>query len=94
MYKDVVRTKFAIPVRLTLADGQILNGVFYISVGERILDLLCDGRPFIPFNTTEGMSILNKSSMSRIDIVSLDELRADPSPFPDVDIDYMENNRF
>ena len=47
-------TKFGIPVRIAMSDRTQIIGVVFVHQGQRVLDVLCDDRPFFPIQTTAG----------------------------------------
>lgn len=54
-------------VNLTLANGWAMRGFFYLAPGERISDLLNDGRDFLPFLDAGGLvRFLAKSQIIEI----------------------------
>ena len=64
---DAVREKLAAEVELTLTDGSVLTGQFYLHVRQRILDIMNDERSYVPFTESKGeFYVLNKSIIARI----------------------------
>ena len=64
---DAVREKLAADVELTLTDGSVLTGEFYLHVRQRIIDIMNDERSYVPFTDSKGdFAVLNKSVIARI----------------------------
>jgi len=62
--KSRLRTKSHVPVEIFLSDGQQLGGYLFLANGERVLDLLNDSRPFLPFRQDDAdMLLINKTSI-------------------------------
>ena len=61
--RDVIGPKSKIPIRLKCNDGSELVGYVHVCGQERILDLVNDSRPFLPFETNEGKILLINKSM-------------------------------
>ncbi|MFP6741002.1 MAG: hypothetical protein VCD33_05140 [Alphaproteobacteria bacterium] len=56
MYSSsVVKQKLMAEVDVTLSDGSILNGNFFLNPQERIIDMLNDDRHFLPFSDSDGV---------------------------------------
>lgn len=68
MFKqDNIVRKVETEVKITLTDGTTLTGFFFIKKEQRLIDLLNDQRPFIPYKETDGMiTLIRKSSIDRI----------------------------
>ncbi len=71
----------------------VFRGVF-VRQGQRVLDLFCDERPFLPVNTKAGVKLLNKQHAVEIDLMSLEEMLENRDLFPDVDFDYLRSNNW
>jgi hypothetical protein len=56
MYSSsVVKQKLMAEVDVTLSDGSILKGNFFLNPQERIIDMLNDDRHFLPFSDSDGV---------------------------------------
>jgi hypothetical protein len=77
--------KYKIPVRLSLLGEGTLIGVIFVRQDQRVIDMLCDPRPFFPVSTKTGMLLVNKSSVVKIDILESDFILRNQDSFPDVD---------
>lgn len=86
--------KFGVPVRVSLADKTQFFGVVFVRQGQRVIDLFCDERLFLPVNTKAGVKLLNKQHAVEIDLMSLEEMLDNRDLFPDVDFDYLRNNNW
>jgi len=84
--------KHSVPVRVTLINDSHIFGVVYVRQGQRILDMLCDDRKFFPVRANSGVSLLNKSSVMQVDVMTIDEIELKGQLFPEVDKKYLENN--
>lgn len=84
--------KFKIPVRIQFADLSTIIGAVFVRQGQRILDLMCDDRPFFPVSTTSGTILVNKSHVRQINVLGLDEISEIEDLLPDIDLDYIKNN--
>lgn len=77
--------KYKIPVRLSLLEEGTLLGVIFVRQEQRVIDMLCDQRPFFPVSTTSGLLLVNKSSVVKIDVLESDFILQNQDSFPDVD---------
>ena len=60
-------SKRKIEVRVVMNDGAEMMGFMFLSVQQRTLDVLNDGRRFIPLLATDGMThLLNVGSIARV----------------------------
>ena len=68
MYSSsVVKQKLMAEVEVTLNDGTALQGNFFLNPQERIIDMLNDGRSFLPFSDTDGVvTVVAKSAICKI----------------------------
>lgn len=65
---DVIRPKSKVEILLRREDGTTLQGHVYVGGQERILDLVNDRKPFLPFETRDGkMLLINKRSIAVIE---------------------------
>ncbi|WOI53973.1 hypothetical protein [Parvularcula sp. LCG005] len=68
---EIRRSKKKLMVRLTLANGDIVDGDIFVARDERLTDLLNDDRAFIPVEMTEGrVMALAKSTITSAAIVA------------------------
>ena len=84
--------KFNVPVRIEMSDGLGMYCVVFVRQNQRVIEMLCDERGFIPVQTNEGISLLNKSHILRIGIMTKDEIAEKSELFPSVSFYYLENN--
>jgi hypothetical protein len=77
--------KYKIPVRLFLLGEGTVLGVIFVRQEQRVIDMLCDQRPFFPVNTKTGMLLVNKSSVVKIDVLESEFILQNQDAFPDVD---------
>ena len=87
-------TKFGIPVRIAMSDRTQIIGVVFVHQGQRVLDVLCDDRPFFPIQTTAGVKLLNKQHAAQIDLMLVEEMREMSELLPDIDFHYLRNNNW
>lgn len=69
MYRssDVVRPKTKIRVEVHRDDGTVMEGHVFVAGHERVLDLLNNKEPFLPFETEDGRYVMiNKAMISLI----------------------------
>ena len=84
--------KFCAPVKIQFNDGTQEYGGIYVRQNQRVIDVFCDDRPFIPFRTMRSMILLNKSLLSHVELVNLDEIETKRDLFPPLDLDYLKRN--
>jgi hypothetical protein len=77
--------KYRIPVRLSLLEEGTLLGIIFVRQEQRVIDMLCDQRPFFPVSTKTGMLLVNKSFVVKIDVLELEFILQNQDSFPDVD---------
>ena len=78
---DLVKHKLTAEVELTLTDGSVLTGKFFIHAMQRILDIMNDERPYVPFADSEGAFIvMRKSIIGRVKPVDQTIERGEPLP--------------
>ncbi len=64
---DQVKQKLKVEVEVTLRDGTAMMGNFFVNPKDRPLEVLNDGRMFLPFVDIDGVFFaLNKSEIARI----------------------------
>ncbi|MCC5986159.1 MAG: hypothetical protein JJT95_00660 [Pararhodobacter sp.] len=86
--------KFAVPVRIAMANETQIIGAVFVYQGQRVIDLLCDERPFIPIETTAGFRLLNKQHAVEVDLMQIEEMLEKRDLFPNVDLQYLRNNKW
>ncbi|MGI3212459.1 hypothetical protein ACROSR_15230 [Roseovarius tibetensis] len=84
--------KFCVPVKVTLEDGNQYYGGVHVIQSQRVLDVLCDERPFIPFKLRDRMILLNKSKLVRVDLLEMSEIHDMADLLPEVNLDYLNAN--
>ncbi|WP_407692436.1 DUF6812 domain-containing protein [Rhabdonatronobacter sediminivivens] len=77
---------------MTVTDQTQIIGAVFVHQGQRVLDLLCDERPFFPIKTTAGVRLLNKQHAVLIDLMPVEEMREKRELLPDVDFQYLRSN--
>ena len=64
---SLVKQKLMAEVEVTMTDGSILRGNFFLNPQERIVDMLNDDRKFLPFSNDDGIvTVLAKSAINSI----------------------------
>ncbi|MGI3213404.1 hypothetical protein ACROSR_20210 [Roseovarius tibetensis] len=86
--------KHCIPVKATLEDGSQYYGGVHVMQQQRILDLLCDERDFIPFSLRDRIILVNKSKIVRLDILEMSEIKEKKDILPEVNFDYLNANNW
>lgn len=84
--------KYCVPVKATLENGNQYFGGFHVVQNQRILDVLCDDRPFIPFKLRDKTILLNKSRILQIDLLSMEDVYEMIDVLPEMNLDYLEAN--
>ncbi len=84
--------KYCVPVKATIEDGSQHFGGILVRQDQRVLDVLCDDRPFLPFRLREKTILLNKSKLVQVDLLRLDEITNMQNVLPEVDLDYLRAN--
>ncbi|MEX1233895.1 MAG: hypothetical protein WEB56_02790 [Roseovarius sp.] len=84
--------KYCVPVKATLDNGTQHFGGLHVSQNQRVLDVLCDDRPFIPFKLRDRTILLNKSRLVQIDLLEMSEISELRDVLPEVNIDYLNAN--
>lgn len=84
--------KYCVPVKVTLEnDSQYFGGVHVIQ-NQRVLDVLCDDRPFLPFKLRDRTILLNKSKIMQIDLLEMAEISEMGDILPEINLDYLNAN--
>ena len=77
----MVKQKVTDEVEVTLTDGTVLLANFFRNPSERIIDLLNDGRSFLPLSDKDGVvSFITKSAIWKI--VPIDQETEHPGDAP------------
>lgn len=84
--------KFCVPVKATLDDGTQHFGGVYVRQSQRVLEVLCDDRPFMPFRLRDKTVLLNKSRLLQVDLLGMDEIKEKLDILPEVDLAYLSSN--
>ncbi len=61
--------KYRIPVRISLVQEESVLGIVFLRQEQRILDMLCEPKPFFPVNTKTGMFLVNKQSVIKLEVL-------------------------
>lgn len=86
--------KYCVPVKATLEDGSQHYGGIHVIQSQRVLDVLCDDRPFIPFKLRDRTILMNKSKVVQIDLLELSEIKEKQDMLPEVNLDYLNVNNW
>lgn len=84
--------KHCIPVKATLENGTQYFGGIHVIQDHRVLDVLCDDRPFLPFTMRDKTILLNKSKIVQIDLLDMAEIREIEDILPKINFDYLTAN--
>ncbi len=92
---DMVKSeKYSVPVRLTLVGGIQGYGVVFLENNQRIVDMVCGERQFVPFKSARSLSLMNKINVMQIDILPVEEMKQQENQFPRADFHYLTNNQW
>lgn len=86
--------KHCVPVKATLEDGTQHYAGIHVIQSQRVLDVLCDDRPFIPFKLRDKTILVNKSKLVQIDLLELDEIKEKQDMLPEVNLEYLSVNNW
>lgn len=78
---DVI-PKYRIPVRVALTQEGAVLGVIFVRQEQRIIDMLCDQRPFFPIKTKDGTFLINKSSVIKLEPLDDAFVKSHAESFP------------
>lgn len=84
--------KYRIPVRILFADQPTIIGTVFVRQDQRVLDLVCDERPFLPVATKTGTILINKSHIRQVNVLALSEIAEIKELLPEFDCDYLKQN--
>ena len=82
-------SKHSLAVRLVTNSGEEKMGVVYLGKGQRVLDLLCDPKPFFPFRSGSNLLFINKASVQQMEMLPLAFVTERAHFFPGVDVDAL-----
>lgn len=67
IYDEVMKKKRVADVELHLKSGAVLQGIFFVYIKERPLEVLNDERRFLPFRTEDGqIHLINKDIIGMV----------------------------
>jgi len=67
IYDEVMKKKRVADVELHLKSGAVLQGIFFVYIKERPLEVLNDERRFLPFRTEDGqVHLINKDIIAMV----------------------------
>jgi hypothetical protein len=75
--------KYELPVRITLTHEESVLGVIFVRQNQRILDMLCEPKPFFPLRTKTGMFLINKNSVLKLEVLDRDYILDNQHNFPE-----------
>ena len=81
-----VTPKYKIPVRVSLVQEDAVLGIIFVRQEQRIIDMLCDQRAFFPINTKDGMFLINKSSVIKMEILDKGFIVENSHNFPGLNL--------
>lgn len=82
--------KYNFPARVLLIDGTVRRGLIYLRQGQRIMDLLCESRPFFALKTNKNVVLIGKANIVALEIVERDDFEAEKDLFPPFDWSDLE----
>ena len=78
---SVVKQKLMAEVEVTLTEGTVLQGNFFLNPQERIIDMLNDDRSFLPFSDSDGVvTVIAKAAITKIRPVEQKIERTEEAP--------------
>lgn len=86
--------KYCVPVKVTLEDGTEFYGGIHVVQGQRVLDVLCDGRSFLPFRLRDRAILLNKSKVVQFDLLEMAEITEKEDLLPELNLYYLQVNNW
>ena len=79
--------KYGLPVRVSImGETADLLGVVFVRQEQRVIDMLCDGRPFFPLRTKERLMLINKSAVSTISMLEREYVEEALDLFPGLEL--------
>lgn len=88
------REKFGIPVRIQMTNNSQIIGLVFVAVGNRVMETLCDGKPFFAVKTKDGVKLVNKQHAIQVELLSIEEIREKSDVFPDFDVKYLQAGKW
>ncbi len=87
--------KYGLPVRVSImGETSDLLGVVYVRQDQRVLDMLCDVRPFFPLQTKERLVLVNKAAVSLITMLDREQVEQAPDQFPGINLAWLNEKYF
>ena len=77
--------KYRIPVRISLVQDELVLGIVFVRQEQRILDMLCEPKPFFPVSTKTGMFLVSKQSVIKLEVLDAAFIEAHQENFPEND---------
>jgi hypothetical protein len=74
--------KYRIPVRISLVQEESVLGIVFLRQEQRILDMLCEPKPFFPVDTKTGMFLVNKLSVIKLEVLDETYIADHQESFP------------
>lgn len=84
--------KYCVPVKITLDTGDQHFGGVHLRQNQRVLEVLCDERAFLPVRLIDRTILLNKSHLVQVDLLKLTEITEMLDILPDLDLEYLKMN--
>ena len=82
--------KYRLPFRITLQNETVIYCIMFMRQDQRAIDMLCDERPFFPIESTEGVHLIAKSSVMKVDVLSRDEVDENLHVLPPFDHEQLD----
>ncbi|QDA35748.1 hypothetical protein E4191_16435 (plasmid) [Paracoccus liaowanqingii] len=82
--------KYRLPVQIHLiGETSVVLGVVHVRQDQRVLDMLCDQRPFFPVETRDGIFMINKATVTKIALATRRDIDRIPDAYPEVDFNAL-----
>ncbi len=79
--------KYGLPVRVSImGEDTDLLGVVYVRQEQRVIDMLCDARPFFPLQTKQKLVLISKSAVSMISMLDRKDVEDVLDSFPGLEL--------
>lgn len=85
--------KYRIPVRIALVQDESVLGIVFVRQEQRILDMLCEPKPFFPVSTKAGTFLVNKQSVIKLEVLGEDYVAEHRDNFPETNDDTYDFRR-